>query len=781
MKKNILLSLLSILLAFSGNQDLMARNIQVVFQFSYNGEALQINNASVSAYRQGRNVSETENRHFSDTPPHVRVLLPDSLVGKSLAYRSTLGHQGQFTVTENDTIRLECKRLTVKIADTDGNLLQDQSVMLTINDFTQYASTDRNGVAYLYAASGSNYNYSTAYGSSYVDLTEDTIVQVTAPKWESPAETTSQYRVTFVPHYGDQPVIFNNTFYIIGNGWSTNIWAYNGVMETRLAPGKYELQDPNGGRWPFTMGERDTLIYVDYHKVTITSKGTEPNPHVTLSIGNDYMGNGVTTDSNGQAVFYMIPGTYTYHHANGSGTLTVGNEDMTATVEAYRIFLNFTEVPQNPSDLFYVMPLVDGRESGSSMRFNANGNQLNMLLAPGDYILRNSQNPLGAVKFHIDNNTPALNMNVYALKYTTSDGKSHEAFLRQADTWDYIYSDRVKYYLEGDYEYSFDQHTWTTLKLDKDTEIKGTYYKLIVNVNDTDGEIVRNSVVYISTDTGYQHSAFLDNNGMAEFSCAQGSYTVGISGFENYSKRVTVSADDEITLTIPATITFTVTNEGDYVPYPLMIYPEGTNGTQTTNLYVNNDGKFTYRLDTSRRYCIANYYGSTDITDGCAISLGRLTVNADGMGLAFPMMNWTASSTFPVIVGSTVRLTAIPVRDDRFQNWTINGKEYESPVIEYTLKEPITTAQANFSGEATASVRSTKSTAEWTVESDGRQLRLPEEVNGQADIYTADGRKVRSFAVVGNTIGIYDLPEGTYILSLTTGSDHYSAKFLKAQ
>ena len=68
------------------------------------------------------------------------------------------------------------------------------------------------------------------------------------------------------------------------------------------------------------------------------------------------------------------------------------------------------------------------------------------------------------------------------------------------------------------------------------------------------------------------------------------------------------------------------------------------------------------------------------------------------MGVAFPMDGWYDVNTFNVIVGSTVRLTAIPVKDDGFQCWVVNGNEIASPVIDLEVVDVHTMATAVFEG-----------------------------------------------------------------------------------
>ena len=63
------------------------------------------------------------------------------------------------------------------------------------------------------------------------------------------------------------------------------------------------------------------------------------------------------------------------------------------------------------------------------------------------------------------------------------------------------------------------------------------------------------------------------------------------------------------------------------------------------------DGVATVRLNTplADTYAVEGYQGSTAITEGCTLSLGQINITCDGMGVALPMENWEATSTYNVL------------------------------------------------------------------------------------------------------------------------------------
>jgi hypothetical protein len=192
------------------------------------------------------------------------------------------------------------------------------------------------------------------------------------------------------------------------------------------------------------------------------------------------------------------------------------------------------------------------------------------------------------------------------------------------------------------------------------------------------------------------------------------------------------------------------------------------------------DGVATVRLNTplAETYAVEGYQGSTTITEGCTLSLGQINITCDGMGIALPMENWEATSTYNVLVGSVVRLAAIPVGGTYFQKWTIEGTDYTEGMIDYTIKQPVTTATAIFSGDVPSKIN--KRTTNTTFESDGQYVYLPSDAEGSVNIYSVDGKLMKSIGVSGGKVGIYDLPKGAYVITVSSGNeDTKVARFMK--
>jgi hypothetical protein len=244
------------------------------------------------------------------------------------------------------------------------------------------------------------------------------------------------------------------------------------------------------------------------------------------------------------------------------------------------------------------------------------------------------------------------------------------------------------------------------------------------------------------------------------------------------SQDYTLKAGEQTaTLTIPDFVTFTMLHMGQ----PMNTDNVWLNAVENFNVgyraqVVNGVAKA--RLDPTLTYTINAYHGKTAITEGCTVSLGKINVTCDGMGIALPMENWDATSTYFVLVGSVVRLAAIPVSGVDFQKWDINGTEYTEGMIDLTIKDVETTAKAVFGGTTPTYVSQYQTNASFS--SDDSFIYLPDNVEGNVSIFSMDGKLMKSIGVAGKQVGIYDLPAGAYIVTLNTNDGETKvARFLK--
>ena len=207
-------------------------------------------------------------------------------------------------------------------------------------------------------------------------------------------------------------------------------------------------------------------------------------------------------------------------------------------------------------------------------------------------------------------------------------------------------------------------------------------------------------------------------------------------------------------------------------------------------LVKNESGTFSVRADPSDDYYLefrsGDVYGATEnftkIYDGKTIHIGEFSTNADGVGLAFNMTYVLNYNRHAVILnGTPIRIAAVPVGNEQFICWDINGKEYSSPMIDFTPKDNVTVATAKFSGEIANQVKSVagQNAERINVTIEGDYLVLPADVDAEAAIYAMDGKLTKKTGVVGNRIYISNLPDGAYVLVLTADGLRQTAAFVK--
>lgn len=331
-------------------------------------------------------------------------------------------------------------------------------------------------------------------------------------------------------------------------------------------------------------------------------------------------------------------------------------------------------------------------------------------------------------------------------------------------------------------------------------------YIVTVNIVDTDGTPQDDVKVFLNPDEGYNHYRESTVNGKAVFYLQEGTYHIieAVDAYGEYEidETIEVSKDMTVTYTLPKLISFDVMINGMTLAqiYDSRGYSEDntivrliTTDYQKSPSTRYKGGKVYCRLDPNQEYRVycdlfegykhqdfAYVNGTTKISDGSIIRIATFTVQTDGEGLAFPHEEFAGNSSYYVFVGNPVRLAAVPVGDSKFVSWTINGKENTNAMIDFTVKDDITTATAKFSGEIVNQVKTADSSIEnISVVVDGNYLVLPTDLDATASLYATDGRLVKRTGVVGNKINISDLPTGAYILSLTANGKRQNAQFVK--
>lgn len=310
-----------------------------------------------------------------------------------------------------------------------------------------------------------------------------------------------------------------------------------------------------------------------------------------------------------------------------------------------------------------------------------------------------------------------------------------------------------------------------------DQQVNINKYKVTITVQDTKGEKQVNQYVNLNS-SGSGTSDYTDENGQVVFEVGPGTYTAFLSGSTRTSKEITVT-DGNVneTLEIPAVVTFYVQEDGK--PFDGWFGLNDNEGNGYSGSV--NEGVAKFRIEPNKTYTISggSYRGSVYLTEGCTITLGTIEITSEGMGIAFPCDMYDPTTKQYLVVGSVIRLTAIPVKDDMFQKWVINGVDYTDPMIDFTIKDATTTAKAVFSGTATSRASVKQDMTNVSLRYDDQFVYFSADVEGSVSIYNIDGKLMKTLGVIGDRVGIYDLPQGNYVLTLTTADGAQTARFMK--
>lgn len=733
----------------------------------------------------------------------------EDLIGKTLYYRSDMGHTGSVTLSaDGNTIELQVRKVTVTAKDQNDNLLSDVRLSMYAHGRTAYMyrnygwsdsyRTESDGQLVFYVLPDANYvykasfygyqtNYNTYELSDAVDVTNDAAVNLTfnlQTKPDNPSVT--QYGLQIVPRYGQYPLTNMSSTYLYpysedkgdlyGGTWMG--FYSEGYWSASVSNGSYMLQDPFGA-WSdeIKIENEAKLVYLDYYKVTFTSKNTDPNMLKDFSVN----GQSMQTDGKGQVDYYLQPGTYSYTHAGTTKEFTVGKQDMTIDVTCYNVKFNVVCSDPNQANGIELQSA-----DGSRQTLYLENGSIESVLQPGDYKLY--YNGMLAKEFTADANK-TIDVKIFSVLFTRNveSGYSYLYFSKSGDRNSYntLSYNRLYFYPEGNYFFTYNDPwggntRWEDVNLNEDKVYRRTLYKLTVNVADKQntpaGDIYVN--VYRGTGDSYNSvtSGSTDDNGLFEAYVDADDYRVVAGGYD--SKTVTVAGDNAVSLTVPTMVHFNVTLNGEPFTqdsYHFYLYAENHQG-DNINVTFTGAGKAQARLDTNVKYGVWNYEGVTSITEGSTLALGTISVNSTGSGLAFPQSSWNSTSTYQIVVGAPMRLAAVPV-GAQFTKWVINGQEYTEPMIDFKTKTHTTTATAVFGGTVPSKIRTVQ--ADGTIDYDDNYINLPQDVEGTANIFTLDGKQVKSIGVIGDKVGIYDLPTGAYIMSLKSDAGILNARFLK--
>ena len=724
----------------------------------------------VTVYSQGESVASVSGITDEQTWEFTgtwSMTFDDALAGKTVSYETKFGQRGTFTVTDGETLSATLVTLTITVKDTEGQPVSDTYVKLYYpNGNSTGIYTNSDGQIIKYFAAGTGYSWSWGEQSGTFDLTDDYALNITK-------QAATSFSLSVKGRYGDYPVS-TGSWYVYKYGDTENTVAdlYNG-NSTKLDAGDYWVKDEMGMFSDRITLSADMVYWVEYHKVTFKSMtGSKPNTDQRIQVYFDrdaWSNKSATTNADGEATMYLRAGVYTYRHMDTYTEFTVGNADQTVAINTSSI--TFTIDCDATAEELQNQNFSWGKSDtsyGNSV-YPENGKIVISPVMPGSYKL--TINNMNTIDVNVAEGENAQTIKLYALQFTTNIETTNQVYVNEgALRMDF----GKKYYLmSGDYTYglTYYEQPIATVSLTQNTDIPINYGTLTVTVSDSKGVVAGQQVSFGG------NYADTDENGQVKFTKMVGEYELGVPNCYVEQTFDLKAGDNVAALTIPDEVTFNMLHMGEPLnSNGLWIY-QADDQTISYRAIVK-EGVAKVRLDPSKTYEVGAYHGKTAITEGCTVSLGKINVTCDGMGIALPMENWDATSTYFVLVGSVVRLAAIPVSGIGFQKWVINGAEYTEGMIDLTIKDVETTAKAVFGGTAPTYVSQYQTNASFS--SDDSFIYLPDNVEGTISIFSMDGKQMKSIGVAGKQVGIYDLPAGAYIVTLNTNDGETKvARFLK--
>ena len=359
---------------------------------------------------------------------------------------------------------------------------------------------------------------------------------------------------------------------------------------------------------------------------------------------------------------------------------------------------------------------------------------------------------------------------------------------------------------QRDGEYSSTSLGYKIIELTSDQTVSFSLYTVKIKVVEPDGTPVEDMQVAYNTDgSSYSFTTKgTDGNGEITFVVTtDAKVTISSSTYWD-TQKYTITGNKTITLTVPKVISIRAKYNGKTISYTSAdaeqynksrIYLSAGDSDYGYSLEINEDGTFSGRAEANREYRMEfrfNGYGSGRtansilVTDGMTLRIGQFSTKADGVGLNIFMGNGSYFSFNngynDVLIGGTpVRIAAIPVGNEQFTCWDINGHQYSNPMIDFTPKEDATVATAKFTGTIANQVKSVAGQNAETiyVTVEGSYLVLPADVEAEVAIYAMDGKLTKKTGVVGNRIYISNLPDGAFVLVLTADGRRQTATFVK--
>lgn len=752
----------------------------VTFTLKYGSTNISDN---VYVYQNGKQVASG---YTSSSTGSLSITLSSG----NYSYKTATNFAGDITATS--TVTLDHKKATFTIKDNAGNPISSEYIYI-YEDGIQVDNgyTNSSGIAEFYLKPSEKYAYKTSFNQSAMSLLNDASI------------TLTKNNVSVIAKYLNYPIADNFTLYPYGdtqNALASTVYssATNGEINFNVATGNYWLKNKLNIYTKLSVTSTNQQFYLDYKKVRFISNVNSPNILENVIVSNGtYSTDTKITDGRGYAVFYLLPGSYTYSHLGMSEPFTVKN-DTILNLTTQSVTFNLKNETSSVAYANQSFKIGKDMNSLSSYITNSNGTcQVN--LKAGSYVFSDG---LSSYSFTVSNNVQTITPPLYDVTFNIAKNLSSVipdyVYVTSINTGKSVtynsYIEGMKIcLLQGDYNircsgtgFSYSQSV--PFSVTQNTTIQG-FYTFQLNLTDNNGAISGQGY-YIKQDGNYVNNSFTTNNqGTAIAYLPNGNYSLYNINTQEETPFTISNQNKTLNLQLPNEITLNVTKDGQTITAGyVMIYNEQKTAVQSVQIS-NGTGKV--RLQAGGNYYVMmNVSGATSqqvkitvSSNSANLDFVTLQIKTEGNGIAFPYSNLIDETVSTYILKqSTVRLAAVPMKGWTCAKWIINGTNISSDLIDYTLNGA-TVATVVFEQNSGSGVSQVKVSNNLSIYPNPAetQINFSENLSGNAVIYNTEGKIMKHIYVYGNGINISDLSSGIYVVVVETDNGTFKGDFIKQQ
>lgn len=734
-------------------------------------------NVDISIYKDGEEVKQ----FYSKNEISLADLKPDTYT-----YKTETNYVGTIdTRITNTTLELNCAKLEIEIVDTQNTPITNTDFEIYEDgDLIQRDRTNNEGKCSFYLKPSVKYAYKTKFCSGSIEIPEGKEGSITN------LTINNINRLQITAKYKDMPIEERFTLY----PYQDQEHPLSSLVYTDEKSGKMSFYvDAKGSYWvktscgafsePFTLTADNSQFYLEHYKVTFISNSKDPNILEEFKVSKVNAVESKITDGKGHVVFYLIPGTYSYSHNNGSGTFTVEKSDKIINIESNKQTISFTDTSGKPFKNLHIKIYDKTGYNGITKEYITNEyGQIDVVRS-------------GKSSMYLDIEDYVSGYAIYSQEDTTIQLTrcTFESILSDKD---YIYlsgnkiSKNIKsgestLLLPGNYTYSH-YHDGSMLFREKqlhvesDIYIKDEFNKLTIYKHSKDGGVAgyNNTInLYNYNSNEIVASKDADIDGYCIFYVPSDTYIVKY----NSSKQdtiINVNEDTFVEIITPNNVVLNITDNGQ--PYNGIVWFTQNFGVWPISEQCKN-GKVSIPLDEGEPYFImlasmyTTNYSKITIYNNMNLDFTDVKILSEGPGLTFPLNSTQEPVSQKYLIGSTVRLCGIPMDGYRCAYWIINGTTYNSDIIELQIDNK-TTATAYFVSDTNTNVDgsfvSNMDISIWE-----GQIKFPQKIKGDVCIYNTNGYLIKKIYVISDHMRIDDLTPGFYVLSVKTEQGLYATKF----